>query len=140
MWWVIVACSGEQPTDDTGVPVDSDSAADSADSGGDTGHTADSTVDSADAFCADAPTLAWSNFGEGFMRESCQGCHASTAEDRHDAPEEITFDTVDQCWTWAADILRTATGEDPSMPPRGGVTDDDRVRLEWWLRCGTPGT
>jgi uncharacterized membrane protein len=132
MWWLILGCSGEEPTDDTGRPVDSDSA----DSGGDPAESGDS----ADAFCADAPTLAWSNFGEGFMRESCQGCHASTAEDRHDAPEEITFDTVDQCWTWADDILRTATGEDPSMPPRGGVTDDDRVRLEWWLRCGTPGT
>ena len=22
----------------------------------------------------------------------------------------------------------------------GGVFEDDRVRLEWWLRCGTPGT
>lgn len=133
MLWVFAACVVEpdppSPSGDSAVdsaPVDSDPPPqDSA---------------TTDPFCADAPTLAWANFGEGFMRESCQGCHASTAPDRHDAPEDVTFDTAEQCWAWAEEILETATGADPTMPPRGGVTDDDRTRLEWWLRCGVPGT
>lgn len=86
------------------------------------------------------PVLAYTNFGEGFLRESCQGCHASTTLDRHDAPEDVTFDTVEQVWEQADDILRTATGDDPSMPPQGGVSADDRTRLLWWLQCGVPGT
>ena len=138
MMWLMVACGGPSERDTA------DSATDTArpDTAPTTHSTdsADSVPDSAAAFCADAPTLAWSNFGQGFMTENCQGGHASDAADRHDAPEEITFDTAEQCWIWADEILDSATGDDPTMPPRGGVTEDDRVRLEWWLRCGTPGT
>lgn len=101
----------------------------------------DSAVaDTADPFCADVPVVTYNNFGEGFLLANCQSCHASTAPDRHDAPEEVSFDTVDQVWTWAGSILATATGDAPKMPPRGGIDEADRVRLEWWLRCAEPGT
>jgi hypothetical protein len=100
----------------------------------------DDPADTAAAFCDGVPTLAYTNFGEGFLRENCQGCHASTAPDRYDAPEDVFFDTVEDAWAWSARILARSTGDDPSMPPQGGVTADDRTRLEWWLRCGTPGT
>ena len=89
--------------------------------------------------CADAPVVDWDNFGQGFLLMACQGCHASTTPDRYGAPEDVTFDTVEQAWAQANDILRVATSETPTMPPRGGVEDDDRTRLRWWLECGEPG-
>jgi uncharacterized membrane protein len=92
--------------------------------------------------CEDAETVTWDNFGKGFLTENCQTCHASTAEgyDRNGAPEEVTFDTKDQAWTWASRILIMATGENPLMPPEGGVGDDARLQLFWWLGCGEEGS
>lgn len=90
--------------------------------------------------CVDAPHLTWESFGQGFLTAQCQTCHASTAPDRHGAPDEVTFDTVEQAWLFADSILSSSTGGMPSMPPAGGVSEDDRQRLTWWLRCGTPGS
>ncbi len=89
--------------------------------------------------CADAAILDWDNFGHGFVIEHCNGCHAATARDRHGAPLDHTYDTVEEAWTHADGILALAASDSPSMPPRGGVSDDDRVRLFWWLGCGTTG-
>lgn len=100
----------------------------------------DTAVDTAAAFCRYAPTLTWNNFGEGFLVHNCQGCHASTTADRHDAPDEVFFDTVDQAWEWSDRILARAAGDPPTMPPEGGVSEDDMVKLAWWLRCAEPGT
>ena len=132
-------------------PAPKDTARDSADAPGHTGETGSSShtgesdppVDTAAAFCRDAPDITYASFGRGFMTGNCQGCHASTAENRHDAPEDYVFDTVEDCWRFASSILAVATpldGDDPSMPPLGGVTDDDRTRLMWWLLCAEPGT
>ena len=96
-------------------------------------------LDTAD-ICTDAPTVTWNNFGHGFVLENCQGCHASTTPDRYEAPEDVFFDTVEDVWMWSDRILVRATGDDPSMPPSGGVGDDDRTKLEWWLTCATSGT
>src|SRR5262245_30580694 len=89
--------------------------------------------------CQDAPLVTFANLGKGFMTESCQGCHASTAVNRHDAPEDLTFDNVDQVWQNADLILDAATGPEPFMPPQGGVFPEDRRRLEIWLRCTEVG-
>lgn len=91
---------------------------------------------STDPACADAPITTYDNFGAGFLTESCLACHASTAPDRHGAPEDVVFDTEEQVWALSDRILAVATGDDPTMPPEGGVTDEDRARLEVWLRCG----
>lgn len=99
-----------------------------ADKGG--GETAADT-----GLCADAPVLMWANFGEGFMVENCQACHASTSLDRNDAPESVVFDTLDDVKAQVDRILARATGDDPTMPPQGGVDADDRLRLEIWLTC-----
>ena len=99
----------------------------------------DSAADSTDPRCVGAATLDWDNFGHGFLTVQCDGCHASTAADRYGAPEDLTFDTVDEAWSHADSIVGVATGEAPIMPPRGGVSEDDRVRLGWWLLCGVPG-
>ena len=86
--------------------------------------------------CVDAPVVTWANFGRGFVTQHCQACHASTAADRHDAPEEITFDTEEQVWALADRILARTLGEAATMPPQGGVSDDDLYLLEVWLTCG----
>ncbi len=92
--------------------------------------------DTADTgFCADAPVLTWDNFGDGFMTQHCQSCHASGSPSRQDAPEDITFDTEEQTLALADRILARATGDSATMPPEGGVHEDDRLKLEWWLSC-----
>lgn len=116
MLWLLLACVEPAP------PVDSDTAMEQ------------------DSFCTDAPVVRWANFGQGFIKGSCQGCHSSTSGDRHNAPEGVTFDTLEQVWAQKDMILLTSTQEPPSMPPNGGVHEDDRMRLAWWLRCAPNGT
>lgn len=96
--------------------------------------------DSNVATCNDTPIVTYDNFGRGFVTESCQGCHASTAPDRHGAPEAVTFDNVEEVWRWDERILARAASAEPDMPPQGGVVEDDRIRLQWWLLCAEPGT
>jgi uncharacterized membrane protein len=88
--------------------------------------------------CADTPALTWDDFGQGFLRESCEPCHASGALDRHGAPEDVVFDTEDDAIRWATQILSVATGDTPTMPPEGGPTDDQRWELWVWLTCDPP--
>jgi uncharacterized membrane protein len=92
--------------------------------------------------CTGAPIVTWDNFGAGFLNESCDSCHASTVTGaaRNNAPEAVSFDTKEEAWSWADDILLMATGDTPEMPPEGGPSEDDRVRLFWWLGCGEKGT
>lgn len=133
IWLLALACADKGDVDT--------SPRDTADSGADTAPVDSAQPDdTAPDPCADVPTVTYANFGRGFMTGNCQGCHASSAPDRYDAPEEVSFDDVDQCWAWAVDILAVATGSSPSMPPQGGVTEDDRQKLEWWLTCAEPGT
>jgi uncharacterized membrane protein len=97
---------------------------------------ADGEEDTAvDAFCADAPVTTYDNFGQGFVLQHCQSCHASTSENRYDAPDELDFDDEDAIWGNAERILARAAGDAPTMPPQGGVEEADRVRLEQWLLC-----
>ncbi len=88
--------------------------------------------------CDDAPVVTWDNFGAGFVLENCQPCHASSAADRHDAPEDVIFDSEADVALWAQEILERAASEDPTMPPQGGVEEDDRIRLATWLTCYPP--
>lgn len=90
-------------------------------------------------FCTDAPTATWETFGDGFVTQNCQACHASTQTDREGAPEDVTFDTADQVWALKDRVLERAAVEPPTMPPLGGTTEDDRYLLEVWLTCGVEG-
>lgn len=97
---------------------------------------ADGEEDTAvDALCDEAPVTTYDNFGQGFMLQHCQSCHASSSENRYDAPEDVTFDDQAQVQEQADRILARVTGEQPSMPPQGGVEEADRLRLEQWLSC-----
>ena len=86
-------------------------------------------------FCADAPIVTYESFGAGFFTQECQTCHASTSPNRLGAPEEVVFDTEEQILALKDRVLIRATGEAPTMPPQGGVGEDDLARLEAWLRC-----
>ena len=86
--------------------------------------------------CSDEPVLTWANFGQGFMLENCQACHAATSPNRQGAPEGVSFDTEEQAWELLPRILARATGDAPDMPPQDGVDSEDRERLRIWLTCG----
>jgi cytochrome c5 len=85
--------------------------------------------------CDDAPVVTWESWGEGFLIQTCQTCHSATTPDRNGAPESVNFDTEDEVLALRDRILARATGDDPTMPPSGGVTEDDRLRLLTWLTC-----
>lgn len=86
-------------------------------------------------FCDGQPVVTYDNFGAGFMTENCQSCHASTSTDRQEAPEDVTFDTLEDVRETSPLILSVAAGDASQMPPEGGVDEDDRLLLEIWLRC-----
>jgi len=92
-----------------------------------------------DPLCEDAQLVTYNNFGKSFITHSCQGCHSSDAINRFNAPEDVTFDDLDQVWDQAAVILAVAGSDTPTMPPQGGVSEDDRTKLFWWLGCGEVG-
>jgi uncharacterized membrane protein len=121
MSWIllILACGGE-PDKDTAAPSTSDTAA-------------------PQDFCADAPVLTWENFGQGLLLEQCQSCHGAEATYRDGdspPPDSVFFDTYEDAMLWRSRILATTTGDSPTMPPRGGMSELDLQRLELWLRCG----
>ena len=81
------------------------------------------------------PTVTWDSFGQSFLITHCQGCHASTSPQRYGAPEGISFDTQEQSAELQRSIERTVLDQE-SMPPAGGLNDDERELLAQWLACG----
>ncbi|MBK7757463.1 MAG: cytochrome c [Deltaproteobacteria bacterium] len=90
--------------------------------------------------CAEAPVLTWDNFGAGFITQECQSCHGSGVVNRQGAPEDVHFDSKEEVWARVDRVLARAGGDEPTMPPFGGVVEDDRERLTLWLTCAEPGT
>ncbi len=84
--------------------------------------------------CAES-AVSWDSFGQGFLITHCQGCHASTSPQRYGAPEGISFDTQAQAAKQQDAIGRTVLDQE-SMPPAGGLNDEERALLEQWLACG----
>ncbi len=84
--------------------------------------------------CDEAFDVTYENWGRGFLTTQCSGCHAETAPDRYDAPPEAIFDTVEQTDAWADRIIERVI-YDSDMPPAGGVTDDEKTLLSYWLEC-----
>lgn len=66
---------------------------------------------------------------------NCQARHASTAADRHGAPEDVVFDSREEALSLAERILSRVTGDPPTMPPGGGVSEEDREKVTAWLEC-----
>jgi uncharacterized membrane protein len=118
---VLVAACGTEPTisetriaDDGGdlVPVDPDACATSF--------------------------LTYENFGGLFVSSWCRGCHSSALPDgmRQKAPAAVNFDDADQVRTWGPRIAVRAASVEPTMPPAGGPTDEERALLAEWITCG----
>lgn len=84
--------------------------------------------------CDTALEVTWSNWGEGFLLTHCSGCHARTNTDRRGAPEDVHFDTEEEALERAASIVRVVL-ENQSMPPAGGILEDDLILLDAWLQC-----
>ena len=122
---LVAGCTISTKTGDSGL-VD----------GSDTGE-----IDWASLACEEAPVVNYANFGQGFITHYCQGCHASASTRRYGAPDNVTFDNLDEVWTWAGRILiRSSDAEEFDMPPAGGTGEDDRQKLRWWLECAPEGT
>jgi hypothetical protein len=106
------------------------------------GEQLDEPADSDDGFCDEQPMLTWETFGQAFFLENCQACHGSEAINRFGAPEAVSFDTEAQTWEWVERIVSRALDGDvetgPDMPPSGGVPEEERFKLEVWLRCDAP--
>ena len=81
--------------------------------------------------CADPSYEEWT---EGFLRGKCQPCHAIASPNRYGAPPNVYFDTKEASLFWAESIRRTTLDEE-SMPPSGGVTEDEKELLRRWLDC-----
>ncbi len=115
---------------------------DAADSGsGPTSEAWDTAaVDWASLSCEEAPIVTWNNFGQGFTTHFCQGCHASTSAERFGAPPTVSFDSAAEVWAQRDRVLARSAVDPPTMPPAGGISDQDRQKLRWWLECAEEGT
>ena len=108
------ACSGTPPGDD--MPGD--------DGGGDP--------------CATS-YLTYESFGEPFVTNWCRSCHSSEVplDMRQTAPEDVNFDDLDDVRGFA-DRINFRAGEQKTMPPAGGPSDEERALLVEWIGCGAP--
>jgi uncharacterized membrane protein len=86
----------------------------------------------------DTSFLSYDNFGEPFVANWCRSCHSSQvpADMRQTAPLDVNFDDLDQVRSFAARIQFRA-GEQKTMPPAGGPSDEERALLVEWIGCGT---
>ena len=82
--------------------------------------------------CLDAPTFeGWT---KGFLRSQCQACHASTAVERYGAPESVYFDDYEAA-VEHKELIASSVLERATMPPAGGVSEEEQQLLAWWLDC-----
>ena len=96
-------------------------------------------VDASDtaASCVHDPAVSWERGGEGFMTKHCTGCHGSLlpSELRNGAPVGVDFDSYEGVVTWADRIAARVLDGVGSMPPGGGLTDEELGLLDEWLTC-----
>ena len=64
----------------------------------------------------------------------CQSCHHSNSPNRNGAPENVSFDTQSMTDEWIDAIHRTVITQQ-SMPPSGGITNEELILLEQWIEC-----
>jgi uncharacterized membrane protein len=90
------------------------------------------TQDTSSENCSLTPT--YEEWAYGFFRGKCQSCHASNTTERYGAPEHITFDNYEQIQIWIEAIEQTVL-INQTMPPSGGITDEETILLQQWLSC-----
>lgn len=73
----------------------------------------------------------------GMMTIYCQGCHASTANDRRGAPLEVVFDTYDDTVRWGlASDEQMASNQMP--PPPAQLAQSIICRFDNWVTENYP--
>ena len=88
------------------------------------------------AGCDRDPPLDYDSFGEGVMNKHCTGCHSSYLPDgqRYGAPLGVDLNTYQGVLTWA-ERIRDRTLDLETMPPGGGLSEQDLLMIDEWLRC-----
>lgn len=93
------------------------------------------TETESDASCASAVyDVSWDGWGQGFFVTWCAPCHSAEVPDRFGAPEGVDFDTYAQVLR-LADAVHDVVLVKQSMPPSGGLTDEDLVLFTELMRC-----
>ena len=88
------------------------------------------------------PEIGWKTVGKPFLDTWCTSCHAATLDpnDRMGAPQGIDFDTWEGASLWADRIVAVTQGQEATMPPAGGPSDEEREAIAAWVACGAPGS
>jgi len=86
--------------------------------------------------CDRDPPLDYDNFGAAFLQRNCTGCHSSELPegDRFGAPELVDLDSLGSVDAWAYRI-HARTLQQATMPPGGGIPEEDLAMLDEWLQC-----
>ena len=89
--------------------------------------------------CAQVP-WNYNNVGAPFMRTWCTSCHHGDLPEgeRADAPSTINLDTYSDVITHLERISARSLSDPPTMPPAGGVPEEELQRLREWIICGAP--
>ena len=90
-------------------------------------------TDTADIPYCEEPPL-YTDWTEGFLKGKCQPCHGINSPNRYGAPANVYFDSEEASLYWI-DAIERSVLESESMPPNGGVTEDDKALLRLWLDC-----
>ena len=108
------------------------------------GHDHDELV-STGASCEATSSLTYDSFGSAFFASYCTSCHSTTrhGRDRHGAPSEHNFDSIDLIRDQAIEIDGSAAAgplaANKLMPiTYQAPTMDERIALGVWLACGAP--
>lgn len=123
---LLLACAPDKEGD-TSAPLDT---ADTA--------AATSVIDG--RVCPPGSPLTWQSFGQGFLLDHCVGCHSSQLAEgqRAQATLGVDFDTQPGAQQWLQRIYARSADANDTMPPAGGVTEQQRQLLGDWLACGAP--
>jgi uncharacterized membrane protein len=75
----------------------------------------------------------YNNFGRAFVQQYCSSCHAQSAAHRQGAPIDIHMQSSDNISEYQQQIFTAI--ENSSMPPQGGVDENNRSAALAWLQC-----
>jgi uncharacterized membrane protein len=99
------------------------------------------------AACPTDNAVTYDNFGRDFMQTYCLGCHSVNATNRHGAPDDQNYDTLDDIRRHAAEIdgeaAKGPNATNSAMPELGGTvharpSDQERELLGQFLACEQP--
>jgi hypothetical protein len=86
------------------------------------------------------PDVTWESFAAGTIKTWCTPCHSATVPvtERAGAPLGVDFDRYEDVVLHGPSVAVRVSGDSPSMPPSGGLTEVERAKLADWILCGAP--